>query len=64
VARTLHQQSAELSPSALLQRLSTMNAQLVTGIAADPAAPSAVVSECVSALRRLRFDRETRGNPA
>ena len=39
LARDLHDQPAELLPSALLQRLSTMNAQLVTGIAGQATPP-------------------------
>ena len=44
-------------PSALLQRLSTGNAQVVTGIAAttDPPAPAL---SCARALKRLRWERE------
>ena len=44
-------------PSALLQRLSTVNAQVVTGIAAttDPPAPPLA---CARALKRLRWERE------
>lgn len=44
-------------PSALLQRLSTVNAQVVTGIAAttDPPAPPVA---CARALKRLRWERE------
>ena len=44
-------------PSALLQRLSTVNAQVVTGIAAttDPPAPPL---SCARALKRLRWERE------
>ena len=57
MARTLHDESPDLVPSALLQRLSTGDAQLVTGIAAstDRSAPPL---ECAHALRRLRLERE------
>jgi DNA primase len=58
VARTLQNQSPELLPSTLLQRLSTMNAQLVTRIATDKAPPATIVSNCVRAFKALRFDRE------
>jgi DNA primase len=57
VARSLHDEPGNLLPSALLQRLSTVNAQLVTSIAAasDPPAPA---HECTRALKRLRWERE------
>jgi DNA primase len=57
VARSLHGCSALEFPSVFLQRLSTMDAQLVAGIAAAPAPPAPPV-ECAAALRRLRFERE------
>jgi len=44
-------------PSALFERLSTVNAQLVTSIAATPT-PPAPATECVRALKRLRWERE------
>jgi len=58
VARTLQNQSPELLPSTLIQRLSTMNAQLVTRIATDKAPPATVVLNCVYTFKRLRLDRE------
>ena len=58
VARSLQRESVRFLPSALIQRLSTMNAQLVTRIATDTAPPAKIVSDCIQALRRLRFDRE------
>jgi DNA primase len=58
VARTLHDQAPDLLPSTLIQRLSTMNAQLVTRIATGKAPPATIVSNCVRALKALRFDRE------
>ena len=58
VARSLHRESVRFLPSALIQRLSTMNAQLVTRIATDTAPPAKIVSDCIQALKRLRFDRE------
>jgi DNA primase len=57
VARSLHDQALELLPSALLRRLSTVNAQLVTGIAAHPTSP-APAAECARAIKRLRWERE------
>jgi DNA primase len=44
-------------PSALFERLSTVNAQLVTSIAATPT-PPAPATECVRAIKRLRWARE------
>jgi DNA primase len=57
VARTLHAQTAEFSPTALLQRLSTVGAQLVTSIAANLTPPARAV-DCARALKRLRCERE------
>ncbi len=57
MARSLHEQPADALPSGLLQRLSTMNAQLVTSIAAHPH-PPAPAGECARAIKRLRWDRE------
>jgi DNA primase len=58
VARSLQRESIRFLPSTLIQRLSTMNAQLVTRIATDTAPPAKIVSDCIQALKRLRFDRE------
>jgi DNA primase len=57
LARSLQNEPADLLPSTLLQRLSTVNAQLVTSIAATTIA-SAPVVECARALKRLRWERE------
>jgi len=54
----VHAETAEGLPSALIQRLSTVDAQLVTTIASEPAPPATLVDECVRAMKRLRFDRE------
>jgi DNA primase len=58
VARSLQNQPPELLPSTLIQRLSTMNAQLVTRIATGKAPPAKVVVNCVRAFKALRLDRE------
>jgi DNA primase len=58
MARSLHAETAEGLPSALIQRLSTVDAQLVTTIASEPAPPATLVDECVRAMKRLRCDRE------
>jgi DNA primase len=57
MARSLHDQPPDALPSGLLQRLSTVNAQLVTSIAAHPHPPAPAV-ECARAIKRLRWDRE------
>ena len=57
MARSLHAEPAGLLPTALLQRLSTVNAQLVTSIAANAVSP-APAAECARALKRLRWERE------
>jgi DNA primase len=57
MARSLQKERRDLLPAALLQRLSTVNAQLVTSIAANPV-PTAPPAGCVRAIKRLRWDRE------
>ena len=56
-ARDLRETPEDLLPSTLLQRLTTVNAQLVTSIAAS-ATPPAPAVECVRAIKRLRWERE------
>jgi DNA primase len=56
-ARSLQAWPAASLPEALLQRLSTGEAGLVTEIARQNGAP-ADASDCVRTLKRLRFDRE------
>ncbi len=61
LARSLHDQPADHLPSELLRRLSTMNAQLVTGIAGENTAPvtgPGDLTECARILKRLRCERE------
>jgi len=57
VARSLHGEPPDLLPSTLLQRLSTVNAQLVTSIAALAASPNPP-GAAARALKRLRCERE------
>jgi DNA primase len=60
-AVALRDQPVECLPSELLRRLSTMNVQLVTGIASDQAAPvtgPGDLSECARIVKRLRCERE------
>jgi DNA primase len=48
---------SEALPSALLERLKEIDAQLVARVATEPTAP-APAAECARALRRVRFERE------
>jgi DNA primase len=57
MARSLQNLQPDLLPSTLLQRLSTVNAQLVTSIAATDASPASVPTSA-KALKRLRLERE------
>ncbi len=57
MARSLHDEPLEHLPSTLLQRLSTVNAQLVTSIAATDVS-QAPPAACARALKRLRWERE------
>jgi len=57
----LTSQPAEHLPSELLRRLSTMNVQLVTGIAGESTAPvtgPGDLAECARILKRLRCERD------
>jgi hypothetical protein len=56
-AQSLQKGPLNLIPSTLLQRLSTVNAQLVTSIAAA-VSPPAPPLECARALKRLRLERD------
>jgi DNA primase len=58
LARSLQEEPAEHLPSALIQRLNTVDAQLVTKIASEPAPPVTSVNDCVREIKRLRCDRE------
>ncbi len=57
MARSLHNEPLDRLPSTLLQRLSTVNAQLVTSIAATDVS-QAPPAACARALKRLRWERE------
>jgi DNA primase len=57
MARSLQNEPLDLLPSTLLQRLSTVNAQLVTSIAATEVS-QAPPAACARALKRLRWERE------
>jgi DNA primase len=56
-ARTLEGRSPAVLPAALLERLNPVEAQLVTGIAAEPRPPAPPLS-CAEELQRLRVERE------
>jgi hypothetical protein len=61
VAQSLQDRSTDVIPAELVQRLSTMNAQLVTGIAGQDVPPFVTtdgLAECTRALRRLRWERD------
>jgi DNA primase len=60
LARSLKDTAPAHLPSTLMQRLSTVNAQLVTRIAATEVPPAPPL-ECVRALKRLRWDQERAG---
>jgi DNA primase len=49
--------SVDAIPAALLQRLSTVNAQVVAGIAASATSPAPPL-DCARAIKRLRWERE------
>jgi DNA primase len=57
LAQKLHENKG-FSPSVLLERLSLVEAQLVTGIASEPEPPALSLSACVSEFRRHRYERE------
>jgi DNA primase len=57
-ARALAGFDVDSLPQALLERLSTREAELVTDIAAQPAPPALVPADCVAELRRIQLARE------
>jgi DNA primase len=57
LARKLHENKG-FSPSVLLERLSLVEAQLVTGIASEPEPPATSLSSCLREFRRHRYERE------
>jgi len=57
LARQLNE-DREFSPSMLFERLSTADAQLVTGVAAEPEPPALDLDWCVREIRRGRYERE------
>jgi DNA primase len=56
-ARALVNRSPDVLPSALFERLSPVEAQLVAGIAAATSPPAPAL-ECVRAIQRLQWERE------
>ncbi|HKE83427.1 MAG TPA: DNA primase [Vicinamibacterales bacterium] len=57
LARKLHENKG-FSPSVLLERLTLVEAQLVTGIASEPKPPALTPSSCVLEFRLDRYERE------
>jgi DNA primase len=57
LTRKLHENKG-FSPSVLLERLTLVEAQLVTGIASEPEPPTLSLSACVREFRRHRYERE------
>jgi DNA primase len=57
VARSLRPDHPERLPSTLIQRLSNMEAQLVTKIASETKPPAFKVGDCIRALKRVRWER-------
>ena len=57
LARKLHENKG-FSPSVLLERLTLVEAQLVTGIASEPEPPALSLPACVREFRRHRYERE------
>jgi DNA primase len=57
LARKLNENRG-FSPSVLLERLSMVEAQLVTGIASEPQPPALSLTSCVREFRRGRYERE------
>jgi DNA primase len=57
MARSLQAEPLDLLPSALIQRLNAVDAQIVTSIAADATSPAQPV-ECARAIKRLRCERD------
>jgi DNA primase len=57
LARKLNEDSG-FSASVLMQRLSTVEAQLVTAIASEPEPPALGLKYCVLEIRRARYERE------
>jgi hypothetical protein len=57
LARKLNENRG-FSPSVLLERLTMVEAQLVTGIASEPQPPTLSLGSCVREFRRSRYERE------
>jgi DNA primase len=57
-ARDLASGPPESLPSVLIQRLSTIEAQLVTRIASESAPPALVVTDCIKEFKVIRSQRE------
>jgi DNA primase len=58
IARDLQNHGTGDVPSALLARLNTEEARLVSALAAAPHPPVLVAADCVREIKRLRYERE------
>jgi len=57
LARELDE-NGRFTPSAFIERLNTVEAELVTGVASEAEPPVNEVEGCIRAIRRLRYERE------
>ena len=57
LARKLNEDRG-FSPSVLLERLTMVEAQLVTGVASEPEPPVHEAEDCARNIKRLRYERE------
>jgi DNA primase len=57
LARKLNEDRG-FSPSVLLERLTMVEAQLVTGVASEPEPPVHEAEDCARIIKRLRYERE------
>jgi DNA primase len=57
LARKLNEDKG-FAPSALLERLSMVEVQLVTAVASEPKPPTLSVESCAHAFRKVRYERE------
>jgi DNA primase len=57
LARKLNEDRG-FSPSVLLERLTMVEAQLVTGVASEPEPPVHEAEDCARLIKRLRYERE------
>ncbi len=58
LARTSQPASPDRLPSGLLERLSTVQGQVLARVASEKAPPALIVTECVKTLKLIRCERE------